>query len=274
MTWHLDLPTASAYARRGTDQATAASIEAHLNGCATCQALMTSVDPQIDAWLDDVWVGIDDALDGPRLSLTERVLRAAGCSETTSRIVAASSGARWSYLTAVAMSIALAIGAAWSGRDAAFGLFLLLAPIGPLVATSGAFGRWSDPLHPLLRTLPTSAWRMALTRTAASVAPAIALTSVTIPILGGRGWAAVAWLLPALALCTATLALATWIAIEPATIVVGAVWLTPPILLRIGAVDLIDVISGRGQVVAAVIAGAAAVVVSTRRTTFELQVLS
>ena len=273
MTWHLDPSTAEAYVRRTADVATAASVEAHVVGCTSCQTLLSTVDPTLDAWLAEVWTDIDEVLDRPRIGAPERALRALGCSETTARIVAASSRARWSYVTAVVLSVAVAFSAAHSGRDATFGLFLLLAPIGPLVATAGAFGRWADPLHPLLGSLPTSPWRMALVRTAASVVPAIALTSISIPMLGERGWLAVAWLLPALALCVSTLALATWISVESASLVVAVAWLAVPIVLRLHPAELIDAIGGRGQVVAIVIAVAASALVTVRRDTFAYRVI-
>lgn len=273
MNWHLDPPTAAAYVRRSTDDATSASVEAHVVGCATCQTLLSTVDPTLDAWLAEVWTGIDEVLDRPRVGVFERALRGIGCSEPTARIVAASSRARWSYVTAVVLSVAVAFGAAHSGRDAAFGLFLLLAPIGPLVATAGAFGRWADPLHPLLGALPTSPWRMALVRTVASVVPAIALMSISIPILGERGWLAVAWLLPALALCVSTLALATWVSVESASLLVAMAWLAAPIVLRLHPAEVIDTIGGQGQWVAIVLAVAASAVVAYRRDTFAYPVM-
>ena len=39
-------------------------------------------------------------------------------------------------------------------------VFLLLAPLGPLVAAAGAFGGWADPCHAVLRPLPTSTLRL------------------------------------------------------------------------------------------------------------------
>jgi hypothetical protein len=274
MTWHIDEPIADAYLRRATDGVTSSSVDAHLATCADCQALLSStVDPELDALLAEVWDRVDGVLDRPRMGVIERALLAVGCTDETARIVTSSARAQWSYLIAVTISVAMAITAAQSGRDAAFGLFLLLAPVGPLVATAGAFGQRADPLQPLLRTLPTSPWRMALIRTAASVVPAVVLTMVAVPVLNERGWLAVAWLLPSLALSTMALVLATWISIEPATLAVGAVWLATPMLLRPRAGQLIDAITGPFQVVAIVVVALGAVAVVARRTTFEYRVL-
>lgn len=275
MTWHLDQTTAHDYVCKTTDGVASASIEAHLVSCPHCQALVAStVDPELDALLADVWERVDEVFDRPRIGLTERALMAAGCTDTTARIVAASSRARLSYLAAVVTSVAIAIAAARSGRDAVFGMFLVLAPIGPLIATAGAFARWADPIHELLRSVPTSAWRIALIRTATSVVPAILLTLVTVPILDERGWLAAAWLLPSLALSVSTLALATWITIEPATLVVGSAWLVTPLLLRPQAVELVDSIAGPLQIVALAVVVVGVAVVAVRRTAFEYRVLA
>ena len=103
--------------------------------------------------------------------------------------------------------------------------------------------------------------------------PAIALTSLTVPILDERGWMAAAWLLPSLALSTAALALSTWIRVEAATLAVGAVWLATPVLVRPEPGQLIDLIAGRAQAVALVVVVVATAVVVVRRDTFEYQVL-
>ena len=167
MTWHVDTEAARHYANRRLDSTAAASVESHLLACDVCRAKVgNEVD---DGVLSFVWSEITDALDRPRLGWAERLLRRLGCSDTTSRIVVATTAARWSYAVAVAMSVAMAIMASRSGDDRSFEAFLMLAPIGPLVATAGAYGRWIDPAHALLSTTPTSTLRIVLIRTVASV---------------------------------------------------------------------------------------------------------
>jgi len=154
MTWHVDEQSAQRYVARRLDSASTSSIESHLLVCDRCRATVGgAVD---DDLLSFVWSEISDALDRPQLGWAERTLGRFGCSDTTSRIVAATTRARFSYVIAVAISVAMAVVAAQSGGDRAFGAFLMLAPIGPLVATAGAFGRWSDPAHAVLSVTPTS----------------------------------------------------------------------------------------------------------------------
>jgi len=272
MSWHLDAATATRYAGRTSDPATAASVEAHVMACDQCRTMVNaSVD---DVALAAVWADINDTLDAPRLGWVERALHAAGCSDATSRIVAATTRARWAYLFVVAFNIFVAIGSSRSGdADAAFLLFLVLAPLGPLVATAGAFGRWSDPCHTVLRTLPTSTLRLILVRTVAGVVPAVVLTAATLPWLTDRGWLAVGWLLPALALALVALALSTWIDVERAALIVGGVWVVLPVALRVPVHEMLDVFAGPVQIVSTVAAAAGAAIAVARQSKFDYREL-
>jgi hypothetical protein len=107
----------------------------------------------------------------------------------------------------------------------------------------------------------------------ASVVPAIVLTACTVPILDERGWLAVGWLLPSLALCVAALALATWVSIESATIAVGVAWLAAPALARVRATEFLDAIAGPVQIAAVMVLAIGLTVVALRRTMFEFRVL-
>ena len=215
MTWHVDAMTAAHYSVGATDAADAASVEAHLMACDECRTVMNAYAD--DAVLAAVWADVNDTLDAVHLGWIERALRAVGCSDVTSRIVAATTRARWAYVFVVAFNVFVAFASAQSvDSDAVFLVFLLLAPLGPLVAVAGAFGGWADPCHAVLRTVPTSTLRLTLVRTVAGVVPALVLTAAAVPWLADRGWLAVGWLLPALALAVVTLALSTWIDVERA----------------------------------------------------------
>lgn len=275
MAWHLDNPAAEAYSTRSTNAAVTASIEAHLLSCSSCQVLMATLEePTVAELVADVWESVDELLDRRRIPVVERALRRFGCTETTARIISVSARARWSYLAAVAVSVAMAFVAARSGNDQAFEAFLLLAPVGPLVATLGAFNRRTDPLHSLMYSVPVSPWRIALLRTIASVVPAIGLTAVGVPILYERGWLAVAWLLPSLALSMCVLALATRVAIESATLIAGACWLSVPLGLRLGQGDLLSAFGDQIQVAALVVVTASAVLLAAHRDRLDDLVMS
>ena len=268
MSWHVDEVTAARYVERTIDPAVAASIDAHLMACDECRATMNA---SVDAVaLAAVWAGINDTLDTPRLGWVERALHAAGCSDVTSRIVAATTRTRVAYLFVVAFNVLVAVGSSRSGdADGTFLVFLLLAPLGPLIATASAFGRWADPCHTLLRTLPTSTVRLILVRTVTGVVPAVVLTAVALPWLADRGWLAVGWLLPALALSLLALALSTWIDVDRAALIVGAIWLAVPVALRIPVHEMLDAFAGPVQVVSAVVIAAGAAIAFARQSKFD-----
>ena len=163
--WHVDSASAQRYARHNIDAATAASVEAHVAACGSCAAAVSAAAAQTHGdLLDSVWAKVDEVLDEPRLGVIERIVRALGCPPAMSRVVAATGRAQWSCLSAVLLSLVLAVFASTSGDDGMFALFLVFAPIGPLVATAVAFERFAEPVDNLLRTVPTSLWTIALVR--------------------------------------------------------------------------------------------------------------
>lgn len=271
MTWHVDERTAHRYAGRELDPVGSASVEAHLDRCADCRTLVgRAVDE--DA-LHHVWTGIIDVVDRPARSLTESVALRLGCRESTARVLGAVPQAKLAYLFAAVVSALLAVLAANSSQEAAFALYLFIAPLGPLGATAVAFGHWGDPIEPLHATVPMSSLRMLLLRTSASVVPAFVLTALSMPWLADRGWLATTWLLPAFALASATVALASWVRLEVAATWVAVAWVALFAVLRIRSKlpSLVDVLAGPVQILSAVAIAAAVLLTVVRRTAFDYQ---
>jgi hypothetical protein len=271
MSWHVGQDVAIGYANAQLDRASAASVEAHVLGCAACRSVVIAAATTAigGATFDALWDDIVDTIDQPRVGWIERILRRIGISEASARLVAAAPRARIAYLVAVALSLMLALLAVQAPYDDLFGTFLVAAPLGPLVATAVSFSRLSDPAFELLGTVPTSPLRVLLTRTVAAVLPALALTAVSFAWTAERGWLAAAWLLPSLAVSTMTLALATWIAVERAALVVGAVWIATPFAVRTDVGALLDAFGARIQIGSIVVLAAAAAVVVVRQSAIE-----
>jgi hypothetical protein len=269
-TWHIDAASAQRYARHASDDVMAASVEAHVAACGSCAAAVSAAVVELhDDLLDGVWAKVDESLDAPRVGLIERSVRAVGCSPATSRVIAATGRAQWSCLSAVVLSLALAVFASTTGEDAAFALFLLFAPIGPLFATAVAFERFGEPVEDLLRTVPTSLWQIALVRSVAAVVPSIVLTALSIPILNERGWLALAWMLPSLALSGAALALTNWMRADQSAIIVTLVWMSIPLVARLRVETLLDALAGPVQLTSVAVTLAAVVVFARGRSTFD-----
>jgi hypothetical protein len=268
-TWHVDERSAVRYAMADTDPVTAASIDAHLMVCEQCRAMVARfADTDL---LASIWDDVAGVLDQPQIGWVERILRRIGCSDSVSRIISASTRAQLSFLMVVAVSVALAILSSVSASevDNAFGLFLIVAPLGPLAATASAFSRWTDPTYALTRTLPVSTWKIILVRTIAAVVPAIVLTAASTPWLLDRGWMSAAWLLPSLALAAVVLALSSWVDIEIATVGVALAWLAFPVALHIRSTSILQAFAGPVQPAAAVALVCGAGLTLVRRTHFE-----
>ncbi len=219
--WHLDADTARRYASGAAGQPFAASAEAHLAACAHCRALLV---PLVEApRLDAIWAEVAERVDAPRPGLIERVLHRVGVGRDTARLLAATPALRVSWLFAVALSLVFAALAADAGPRGTL-LFLTLAPVLPVAGVAAAYGRDVDPIHELAAAAPYSGFRLLLLRAAAVVATTMVLSAVGGLLLPVGVTTAAAWLLPALALTTLTLALSARVPLPRAAVAVVACW--------------------------------------------------
>ena len=266
MSWHISPAIAEDYVGQRRRGSAVASIEAHLPTCGECRRLIAEVTTAAEEpLLDQVWQRVTIALDDATRPWSERALTRVGLSTETVRVLGATSRARLSFVLATLVTVGIAFVAARGGRDAEFGAFLSVAALGPLAATALAFGRRVDPAHALVTTAPTSVWRIVLLRTAASLIPAAAITGLASLIVHERGWVAMAWLLPGIAMAVVSLALSTWVPIEHAALGVATVWIAAPVVALRPAAELIDATAGPGQLVALGAAALAALVIMNRR---------
>ena len=271
MSWHISPDAASDYVEQRSGSAVA-SIEAHLPTCTDCRRLVADATAATnEPLLDLVWQRVTTTLDDTTRPWSERVLTRVGLSTETARLLGATGRARLSFVLATLLTVGIAFVAARGGRDAQFGAFLSIAALGPLAATALAFGRRVDPAHALVTTAPTSVWRIALLRTVASLIPAVAITGLASLILHERGWAAMAWLLPGIAMAVVSLALSIRVPIEYAALGVATVWIAAPFVASRPAADLIDAAAGPGQLVAVGAAALAALVITNRRSYLDLR---
>ena len=221
--WHLDEELLEDYALGAPlSPAQTASAEKHLEHCAACRARLT---PLVDTRrLDAVWTEVVDAVDGPHPSWVERLLTQLGVAPSTARLVAVTPSLRVAWLAGVALALVMALVAAHTGpRGVA--LFLALAPVLPVVGVALTFGPRTEPMHEVALAASYSSFRLLLARSVAVVGATLLLALPAAALLPGSPWLAVAWLLPALALATASLALAS--RLDPVVSAVGlaVVWL-------------------------------------------------
>jgi len=107
MSTHIQAELLHAYARGDVDGAHAYSIEAHIVGCAECQALIGGV-VAADR-LERVWADVEDRLDAPRVSALEVLLRRLGVREHLARLLVVTPALRLSWLGSCALVLVFAV---------------------------------------------------------------------------------------------------------------------------------------------------------------------
>jgi len=223
--WHLDDDALRRYVERTDSLAEGASAEQHLLSCEPCRARVTAAASVIEVSVIDfaaVWDRTRDAVEVPRPSVFERLLRGAGLPAHEARLVAVASAFRGVWLTGVAVVLAFAALAAAIGHAGGEWLFLAVAPVVPCLVVASSYDPWMDPaLEPELVT-PYPALRLILLRTIAVLAlalPAVLLFGLVVP-----GETAFAWLLPAVGFVAVVLAASTWVSPLRAAIAVSSAW--------------------------------------------------
>jgi hypothetical protein len=219
--WHVDQGLARAYAAGSLAVPLAASLEAHVAGCGRCQATVGESAPQ--ARLASVWAGVVARVDEPRVGLLERGLRYAGVPEGDARLAVSAPALRGAWLLSVAFLLlfsTLASQAPRVGPD----LFLLLAPVLPVLGVGLAYGPWVDPTYETTLATPFSSVRLIVLRTGTVLVFTAGLALLAGVLLPGRG-TAVVWLLPSAALVAVTLALSAWVAPLAAAFATSGTWL-------------------------------------------------
>lgn len=189
----------------------------------------------------------------PRRSRLERVLLALRVPEPTARLVAATPVLRWAWFAAVGVVLLFAASAGaqqWQPGDQ-LAVFLALAPVAPVVGVALAYGPQADRAHEVAVAAPLSGVRLLLVRTITVLVAACGLSLLTVLAAPTRGWLRLAWLLPALATTTATLALATRVDVRRAAAGVAGAWLVMVIVVAQVAADVVAPFRLAGQLGAA-----------------------
>lgn len=227
--WHLDTHLVQRYCEGELSPSAQASVDAHVLGCPSCQALFsppvhhpearTAPGRQAspDRWLDEVWSGVIDAIDQPQRGSVERLLARVGVPQHTARLLVATPSLRGSWLLGVTATMTFAVLASRTSGGSGLFVLLLVAPLIPVLGTAAAFSSSTDSTHEVVAATPMHGFRLLLIRTLAVVATSLAAGAL--PALATRdvGWRAGAWVLPSLLLATATLALASsWSATQAA----------------------------------------------------------
>ena len=274
-TWHADADVLAAYVAGRVGRAAAASLEAHLLACTSCRAGIAPFAPS-ERLARNLAV-LHSRIDAPPAPRTERFLQQLGLPDRITRLLVVTPSARLAWLVAVAFAMTAAVVAADLSGDSQRTMFAFLvgAPLVPLGVVTTTFATRSDPAREFVVATPTPAFDLLLVRAVAVLVPAVLLTALAALVVPGQGSEGVLWLLPALGLATATLALASWFPVRAVSWVLGAAWVAAAIVSVRGAprTDLIEryvAFRPAGQVAMVAITLAAAAVVALRRDAFDL----
>lgn len=264
-TWHVPEDVLDGYADGRISPAVAASTEAHLLSCARCRAVLA---PAVDtSRLERIWDEVVQRVDAPRPGPVEALLLRLGLRNDSARLLAATPSLRLSWLAGVSVALLLALLAAQSG-ERGVAVFLALAPILPVAGVALAFGPQTDPTYELATAAPYSSFRLLLLRSIAVMSTTLPLAGAGAALLPGAPWLAVAWLLPALALATLTIAVATYVDIVWAACGLSAAWLSAVLSGFAAGNDPLLAFRAGAQITCLVAALAGAVVVAVRRNSF------
>ena len=278
---HIDERLLVGYCELSVTAATAAAIEAHLMSCAGCRAGLAGVATSADDGLvnqQSVWDGVLERVDRPTRSIPERLLGVMQVRPDTARLLATTPALRLAWLTAVVFVAAFAVAAVRIEGDGPW-LLLVIAPLLPVAGVATAYGPALDPVYEIVVAAPLSGLRLMLLRTLAVIATTMPLLVLAALVAPGSGWAVFGWVLPSFALVAITLALSTAISPERAGIVVGVGWLVALIVLidRDRAGDFVDrslIFGSSGQTTVAVVAAIGVAIVATRKTCFDVMIVS
>ncbi len=154
----------------------------------------------------------------------DRALIRLGVRDDIARLIAVTPALRVSWLLAAGAIVAFAL---WgeSADPHLLALVAILAPIVPVAGVAAAYGPWADPMFDVTQASPVSGFRVLLLRSVAVLASAVVIVGVVAAAVPALGIAAMAWVLPCLALCTASLMLGTFVPLHRAAVLVAAAWL-------------------------------------------------
>jgi hypothetical protein len=195
------------------------------------------------------------------------------------RLVAATPALRQAWLLAGTAMLAVAVLIA-QFRSGTVGtvMFVVTAPVVPLIGVALSYGSHGEPAGEVAVVAPYRSFRLVVLRAVVvlvSWLPVAAILALALPTYPA---AAVLWFLPALALCSLTLAASTFVDPLPAAAVLVVGWLIAAGLAVRGprwwpAAELLEqfvAFRPAGQVLLAGVAVAAVVVTLARRTAFDI----
>jgi anti-sigma factor RsiW len=262
--WHVPDEELRRYADGTLARALFLSTDAHLLACPDCRARLAGADPEL---VRAGWARLDSELDAPVPGPVERLLLRVGVPDHTARLLAATPVLRWSWLAAVASTLALTIAVANLAHPL---VFLAVAPLLPLVGVAASYGPGIDPTYEIALVAPLHTFRLLMLRSAAVLTTTTALSAAASLGLPDYGLRVLGWFLPALALTLLSLALTPRLGPVGAAVAVGLGWAVLLAASLSPGADRSIVFAPGGQLALALTAAVAAAMLSRLRPAFDV----
>lgn len=220
--WHPDEGMLQSYVDGVVGPVLATSVETHVLACASCRGvLVPAVEP---IRLHRIRAAVEDRLDADARPWPERLLRRLGVAEVDARVLLAAPVLRRSWWLAVLLALGVAVLAAVQGAERG-AVLLVLAPLLPVLTTAASYAPRLDPTLSLTAATPYPAMRLLLLRSGSVALAATVLAGAASLTLPGPAQETLGWLLPAVGLTAATLALSTWVDATTSAAACCAGWL-------------------------------------------------
>ncbi|MDP9302663.1 MAG: sensor histidine kinase [Actinomycetota bacterium] len=201
----------------------------------------------------------------------ERALARVGIRDHVARLLAATPSLRLSWFGAAGVAVGFSAWAASSGSPMGTLFFLVVAPLVPVAGVAAAYGPWIDPMYEVTQAAPMSSFRLVLLRASAVLVVAAVVIGAAAVALPGADWTAAAWILPALGLTLASLALSTFMPTHWAAGAVTLVWFATMIVTEAVSTERFTAFRGPGQVAFFALAVGSSVLIAWRRERLELE---
>lgn len=215
--WHVSDHELERYTNGTIPTFARASVESHVLGCDRCRSALAGRAPDHErADADEVWQRIAD-----RIDVSGRPLR----TSTTAIRVSTASPLLMLATLSVAIGVLVSVGvAAAVAPRASLPLFIMLAPVAPVIGAVLAFQPGIDPAGQLAGATPLAAARLPFFRAlfaSGTALAAVALASFFVSV----GLADVAvWLLPGVTLTALVVAISTWADPRRVAFLLGCAW--------------------------------------------------
>ncbi|NEE03437.1 zf-HC2 domain-containing protein [Phytoactinopolyspora halotolerans] len=274
MTWHVTQRTARAYVDGEVSDADAWSVEAHLVSCGHCRTVVASTAGDVGSITRDIadgWAAVSAGL-----GQQGRVRRGSRYREVV-MLVASGPAARWAWLAASVVGLALAAAldtfAPLSGRGDV-PMLGAVAPMVPILGVALSYGSGLDDAQEIIASTPGGGLRLLLVRSAVVLTTSAALGAAA-GAVSGYG-SPLPWLLASLALTVVTLALGSVIGIPKAAAVAAFSWALGVTIATFDtpARTTPAALTTESVPVWLAVAATAALVVAVRRSAFDRQSVS